>query len=201
MIQINLLPVREERRKANLRQLAMLMGVTVVGSAVLAAGFHIKMKGDISGARTRLAQTQQEIDRLKPQVDQVEHYRETKVQIEQKLDVIKRLDRSRSGPVHVLDELASHTPERMWLTKLRAEAGKITIEGMSLDNELVALFLTSLTDSPYFGEVELEETKAAQLDGLKLNQFRLEAALTEEGSGADDKATSPAAGAPAGPAR
>jgi type IV pilus assembly protein PilN len=200
MIQINLLPVREERRKANLRQLAMLMGVTVVGSAVLATGFHIKMKGDVSGARTRLAQTQQEIDRLKPQVDQVEHYRDTKNQIEQKLDVIKRLDRSRSGPVHVLDELASHTPERMWLTKLRTEGGRITIEGMSLDNELVALFLTSMTDSPYFGEVELEETKAAQLDGLKLNQFRLEAALTEDG-GDDNKAASPAAGAPAGPAR
>jgi type IV pilus assembly protein PilN len=198
MIQINLLPVREERRKANLRQLAMLMGVTVVGSAVLATGFHIKMKGDVSGARTRLAQTQQEIDRLKPQVDQVEHYRDTKNQIEQKLDVIKRLDRSRSGPVHVLDELASHTPERMWLTKLRTEGGRISIEGMSLDNELVALFLTSLTDSAYFGEVELEETKAATLDGLKLNQFRLDAALTDD---SNQNAPNPAAGAPAGPAR
>jgi type IV pilus assembly protein PilN len=198
MIQINLLPVREERRKANLRQLAVLMGVTVIGSAVLAAAFHVKMKGDVSDAQTRLSQTQQEIDRLKPQVDQVEHYRETKNQIEQKLDVIKRLDRSRSGPVHVLDELASHTPERMWLTKLRTEGGRISIEGMSLDNELVALFLTSLTDSAYFGEVELEETKAATLDGLKLNQFRLDAALTDD---SNQNVPNPAAGAPAVPAR
>jgi type IV pilus assembly protein PilN len=162
------------------------------------------MKRDIANSRTRLAQTQQEIDRLKPQVDQVEHYRETKNQIEQKLDVIKRLDRSRSGPVHVLDELASHTPERMWLTKLRTEGGRISIEGMSLDNELVALFLTSLTDSPYFGEVELEETKAATLDGLKLNQFRLDAALTDDGNQgnpANQNAPAPVAGAPAAAAR
>ena len=36
------------------------------------------------------------------------------------LEVIERLDRNRSGPVHVLDELATHSPERLWITRISA---------------------------------------------------------------------------------
>ncbi len=197
MIQINLLPVREERRKANLRQLGILLGATLVGAVALTTAYHLKLKGDVAGAKKALARTQAEIDRLKPQLEQVEHYRETKKQIERKLEVIARLDRSRSGPVHVLDELAVHSPERLWITRLSAKGETITIEGMSLDNELVALFMTALSESPYFGNVELQETRAAEVEGLKLNQFRLEAMIT---SPSDEGQTTAAAatGLPAG---
>ena len=84
---------------------------------------------------------------------------------------------SRSGPVHILDELASRTPERVWLTSLSATGGKIELEGMSLDNELVALFLTALNDSAYFANVELKETELKTVDALKLNTFRIVAQL------------------------
>ena len=55
--------------------------------------------------------------------------------------------------------------------------GQITIEGMSLDNELVALFLTALNESAYFDDVELRETKAKDMSGYKLNEFELSATL------------------------
>jgi len=177
MIRINLLPVREERRKADLRQFGLILGAALVGSLAIVGLYHMKLTGDVDEARASVAATQQQIDRFKPQLEQVEEYRKTKAEIEKKLDVIERLDASRSGPVHVFDELASHAPPRLWLTKLEAHAGKVKIEGMSLDNELVALFLTALNESPYFDEVELRETAAKELGGYKLNEFELSATL------------------------
>ena len=177
MIRINLLPIREERRKADLRQFGLILGAAFIGAIVIVSLYHIKLSGDVKEAKAGVAATQQHIDRFKPQLKQVEEYRETKAEIEKKLEIIGRIEASRSGPVHVFDELATHAPPRLWLTKLAAHGGKITIEGMSLDNELVALFLTALNESAYFSDVELLETKAKEVSGFKLNEFELSAML------------------------
>ena len=114
MIEINLLPVREERRKADLQQQAVLLLMTVVGSIVLAGGYHALLRSSVSATQDGTRQLQRQIDAFGPQLQQVEAFRSAKAEIERKLAVIENLDRSRSGPVHVLDELATHTPERVW---------------------------------------------------------------------------------------
>jgi type IV pilus assembly protein PilN len=198
MIRINLLPVREERRKADLRQFGVVLGAVFVGSLLIVGLYHIKLLSDVREARASVAATQQEIDRFKPQLAQLEEYRTTKAEIEKKLEVIERLDASRSGPVRVFDELAIHAPARLWLTKLEAREGKIRIDGMSLDNELVALFMTALNESPYFDNVELRETAAKELSGYKLNEFTLTATLVTPTDA--KKTTAGGAAAPAGAA-
>jgi type IV pilus assembly protein PilN len=183
MIEINLLPVREERRKADLQQQGVLLLATVIGSMVLVGGYHAYLRSSVSSAQDGTRQLQRQIDAFGPQLKQVEGFRAAKAEIEQKLSVIEDLDRSRSGPIRVLDELASHTPERVWLTKLETGASGVGIEGVSLDNELVALFLTALGESPYFEDVELEETELLEQEGLKLNEFRLRARLITDVGG------------------
>ena len=177
MIRINLLPVREARRKADLHQQFMLIVAAAVGSLVLVAGVHQFVRSSVTNANKRVETLKTQLAQFKPQQDQVEAFKAKKADIEQKLNVIDRLEKSRSGPVHILDELASRTPERVWLTTLKATGGKIELEGMSLDNELVALFLTALNDSPYFANVELKATELKTVDQLKLNTFRIVAQL------------------------
>lgn len=178
MIRINLLPVREERRKQDLRQLAVTLAATLVGSIALAGVFHLSLRGDLADARTSLTATQKQIDRFGPQLQKVEEYKKTKAQIEKKLEVIENLERARSGPVHVLDQIAVHAPEKLWVTRIRAEGRTVHVEGLSLDNELVASFMTALNGSPYFKGVELEGTEAKTVNGFKLNAFKLSASVT-----------------------
>jgi type IV pilus assembly protein PilN len=193
MIHINLLPVREERRKAGARQLALVMAAALVGSVLLAGAVHTKVRHDISSTREQTVATQKEIDRFEPQLKQVEEFKKTKAEIEQKLDVIQGLHEARSGPVHMLDELATHTPDRIWISKISVHGGRLAMEGMSLDNELVALFLTALEESPYFKNVELVETQAKEKDGFRLNAFEVSGVLTAPGAEKrESKATEPA---------
>lgn len=178
MIKINLLPVREERRKADVQQFAVMLIGCLVLSLAIAGFFHWRMLALIDESKESIVQTQAKIDQLGPQLAKVQKYRETKSAIEKKLGVIQELEESRSGPVHVLDELATHAPERLWIQRIEAANRKITIYGMSLDNELVALFLTALSESPYFKAVELRETEAKERDGFKLNHFEVSALIT-----------------------
>ena len=179
MIKINLLPVREERRKANARNMALSLVGTLVGSLVVTGFFHWKLLDELTEVRAAAAETKRQIDQFGPQLAQVEEYRKTKADIEQKLEVIEELFSSRAGPVHLLDELATHAPERLWLTKVESANKEILIKGMSLDNELVAQFMTVLNASPYFTAVELVSTEARERDGLKLNAFEISARATK----------------------
>jgi type IV pilus assembly protein PilN len=177
VIRINLLPVREARRKAGVRQQMVLLAASLIGAVVLSAAIHTWMIGSISSARSRVAALNAQLEQYKPQQQQVAEFKAKKAEIEQKLAVIENLERSRSGPVHIMDELASHIPQRVWLTDLSADNGRITLGGMSLDNELVASFLNALEDSPYFANVELESTELKLVESLKLNTFKIRAGL------------------------
>lgn len=197
MIEINLLPVREARRKADLQQQLLLLGLVVgvaIASCLLA---QLAMLASISGAQTRVAQLNSQISEFQTQLAQVEDFKKKASEIERKLGVIHKLELSRNGPVRLLDELASRSPQKLWITSLQAEGARIQMKGMSLDTELIAEFLNRLSDSPYVKDVELKGTELAESGGLKLNSFQVTAVMTNpEEEKAPEAAPEPVAPAP-----
>lgn len=180
MITINLLPVREERRKAWARQFLGIVLAAVAASAGLSVTHYWWYRSEVQAAKDVVASIQRDIDGFAPQLAQVEKFRAAKADIEKKLKVIDELSLARSGPVHLFDEIATHLPDRMWLTSMDVKGQALTIQGVSLDNELVALFLTAMNSSPYFEEVELLQTEAKEVGGYKLNAFELSATLSSQ---------------------
>jgi type IV pilus assembly protein PilN len=120
MIRINLLPVREARRRADLQQQGLVLVVLVAASLAITGWWHMALRSRVAAAHERVAQIQAQIKQFEPQLKQVDAYKKKKAEVQKKLDVIAGLERSRSGPVHMMDELATRTPERMWLTSLQA---------------------------------------------------------------------------------
>ncbi|HEU4428808.1 MAG TPA: PilN domain-containing protein [Myxococcota bacterium] len=198
MITINLLPVREERRKAWARQFLLIVVAAVGASVGLSAAHHWWYAGEVDSAKQAVARIQKDIDGYAPQLAQVEKFRAAKADIEKKLKVIDELSLARSGPVHLFDEIATHLPDRMWLTSLEVKGQQLTVQGVSLDNELVALFLTALNASPYFDNVELLETEAKEVDGYKLNAFEMSATLGNGQEAKPEPAATPTKQASAG---
>jgi type IV pilus assembly protein PilN len=200
MLEINLLPVREARRKADIRQQLMQLLLVLLVTLGALGFWHSRMAEEISTSEVRISQMQNDIKQFKPQLDQVAAFKVKKARLEKKIDVIDGLDRARSGPVHVLHELATRIPQRLWLTGLESKAGEIRMEGKSLDNELVALFLRGLGDSKYFAKVDLDSTQIVDgRDGLKVVKFAIRAQLVNPEAKAD-AAPAKAPGAPAAPA-
>lgn len=181
MLEINLLPVREARRKACLRQYVMQFVLVVIVMVGGVGVFHSRLNDRIDRTQARVRQMQHDIDQFKPQLAQVAAFKKRRGELENKIDVIDGLDRARSGPVRVLDELATRTPDRLWLTGVATKGDTITLKGQSLDNEIVALFLRNLNESEYFTNVDLGSAKLGKDGGLKLVKFDITAKLVSPG--------------------
>jgi len=177
-----------------------VFALIVVGAVI---GFvHSDLTTQIGTSQNRITQMQNDIEKFKPQLDQVAAFRAKKAELQKKIDVIAGLDRARKGPVRVMDELATHTPERLWLDSVSTKGNALELTGQSLDNELVAVFLGSLGDSPYFENVDLNSTELADgPDGLKVVKFKIQATIVApQTAQAAPAPGAPAAKAPAAPA-
>lgn len=194
MIEINLLPHREAKRKADIRDTVgvLLLGLVLLGGGVL--WMNNSVNSEIASAEASVRQLKSNIEQYKPQQKQVKKYKKKKERLQVKLDVIESLDQARSGPVRLLDELAMRTPERLWLTQLTTNGRAVTLDGESLDTGIVADFLRGLNESPYFVKVDLSQTargKARQ--GVKVVKFTITAEMAnpnkdKSAEGADGKA-------------
>jgi len=187
MLEINLLPVREARRRADVRQQVMQLVFTLIVAGGAIGLVHSNVLDKKQSAQLRVQQMEQDIKQFQPQIEQVAAFKKKKSELEKKIDVIDGLAKARSGPVRLLAELATHVPERLWLKSLSTKGRTITVKGESLDNELVAVFLSDLNSSKVFDQVDLDSTQISDPKGggLKLVDFEITARLMT-----DDKSDS-----------
>jgi type IV pilus assembly protein PilN len=185
IIEINLLPHREARRVAELRQ---TLAFLVLGVVLLAGGIYF-MHADVQRQRdsvqVSVRQLQADLDRYKPQQAKVEGFKAQRAALASKLDVIRGLDRQRTGPVLIMDELGARTPERLWLTKLRFKGSSLVLDGASTDTGVVADFLRNLNESTFFKSVDLDKTnRGREMEGVKLVNFTITVELAATKAGA-----------------
>jgi len=191
MMEINLLPHREARRAADLRE---TVAVLVLGLVVVGGGIFLTDKGvksDLDAAEASVAQLQADIERYEPQKKLVKKFKKRKKQLKSKLDVIDSLEQARNGPVRVLDELSERVPDRLWLTSVETKGKGIKLEGQSLDTDVVADFLRGLNASPYFKNVDLDKTSGGKVvKGVRLVNFEIRADMTSPAKKKADEAKS-----------
>ncbi len=184
MIKINLLPVRATKKKEAVQRHVLFFVVGLVAVLGVCAGVYAERASAFSGIQQKNAVLTEEINNLKKIIGEVDVYRAQKELLEKKLGVIRKLKADKTGPVHMLDELASRIPEKLWLESLEETDGRVEFEGISINNEVIATFMSRLEESVYFSEVYLVSIEAKKDDSdLRLKQYQVTARLvvpTEE---------------------
>jgi type IV pilus assembly protein PilN len=183
MIRINLLPVRAEKRKEILRQQAVLAAVIVL---LLVGGIglvHSWLKADIEDLQRRIVERRAQVAELQKKIGKVKQYKTKKRELEEKIEVIAQLEKRQRGPVRVLDELARIIPEQMWIERLKDAGGALSLEGLAIDNQTIARFMTSMQASPWFGGVRLEVTRQVTRAGVNLKSFSIKTSVVYRESG------------------
>jgi len=175
MIRINLLPVRETKRQANLRKQGVFLGLAAAVGVFLSILLGVSVAARTADKEKQIRAATEELQKLQKTRDEVEKFRAEKAEIERKLGVIASLEKTRTGQVKIFDEIATRIPERVWLDEMSLKEGVITLSGVSIDAEIVAEFMTSLSGSELFRDVTLTETTLKEKDGLKLNAFQIQA--------------------------
>ena len=160
MIRINLLPVRVSKKKAAGKQQLVLFAALVVLGYVGNLVWAQARASELKARQQKVAKTREEIAQLDRIIGEVKNIKEQQAALREKLGILADLKAGRSGPVRVMDALATLTPKRLWITKLEEKGGNATITGAASTFDDVSAFMTALKGNPHFAGVELSKTAA-----------------------------------------
>ena len=173
MIKINLLLARKEKKKIGIqREVIVLAGSVVLLLSIL--GFvHWKYYQEREEMVARISKTKTEIMHYKSLTTEVNKAKEAQKTLQDKINVITTLRKEKSSPARVLDELSVLKPEKIQLESLKKEGTRLGIEGIALDDETVANFMTNLRKSKLFKNVDLIVSEQSEQSRIKLKKFTL----------------------------
>jgi type IV pilus assembly protein PilN len=178
MIHINLLPVREiKRRNKAIREIALSSAAFLCFLVLLASIslYQINYAGNLQQEHNRIQSEKQQYAKVLEEIKKLEAEKKTLLT---RIEVIKQLKESSSLTVHVLDEIATLTPtHRMWLKKLQQTGNGLTLSGMALDNQTVAKYMDDLGTSAYIQNVILASASMEKYADRNLKSFSISCAV------------------------
>lgn len=174
MIRVNLLPHREEKRKARQKQFGILAGLAAaVGVAVVGLLWFV-FDSQIENQKGRNNYLNTEIVKLDKQIDEIKRIREETASLLSKKQVVEGLQSNRSEPVYLLDQLLRQLPEGLYLKSIKQTGQKISVSGYAQSNARVSAFMRNIEASPYLGNPNLIEIKSVTLNTQRANEFILD---------------------------
>ena len=179
MIRINLLPVREWKKRESVRKqisifflslLLLLVGLLAVGSTI---------QGKVMMQRQELKSLEEQKKKLAYVNRKINAVKSKTKEVENKFSSIEKLQQGRIFTVQALDEIVTSLPlNRLWITSLQFNGGNMNLSGVALDNHTVALFMKRLDASAMCSRVKLKNSNLKKVQGHDLMQFSLSLAVT-----------------------
>ncbi len=192
MIRINLLPHREEKRKAQRQQFFALAGLAAVAAILLVFLVHGVIAGYISSQESKNEFLKREIAALDKDIDEIKRLKEQTNALLSRKSVIESLQGGRTEAVQLFNELARQVPVGIYLTLLKQNGNKVTLTGFAQSNARVSTLMRNLEASPLLERPDLLEIKATTQGNRRYAEFNLDVFITRaaaEGEGKPGSAT------------
>ena len=174
MIRINLLPVRQWRRKEAVRRQIPLFFLTLLLLLSVLLGLGITVQGRLSMKRDEVAALEQQKRELAYVNKKIAEVKKKHKEIENKFSSIERLQHGRNFTVRAFDEVVTAMPiDRVWLADMNLNGNQMTLSGVALDNHTVALFMKRLERSSMVSDVTLGQTTKKRFQGKEFVQFSM----------------------------
>jgi len=179
MIRINLLPVKEDKLAKEAKDfLIIVVGALAVVLVLLVLNSRVLVEREAE-SMARIQEADKEIANLRIIMGEIKSLKEKKDALQNKMDMIVRLQEQNVGPVRVFDELSLKLPSsKIWLEKLTLRGTRIDIDGFTLENQEVANFMNQLENSMFFSGINLRKvTKDKTVRGVQTLSYNLNATV------------------------
>jgi type IV pilus assembly protein PilN len=188
VIRINLLPHREEKRKARREQFYALSGLMLVlGGVIWFLGFTV-INGYISSQESKNAYLKLQISELDKQIDEIKKLKEQTEALLARKQVIESLQANRAETVYLFNELARQVPAGIYLRSVRQTGQKIALSGYAQSSARVSTLMRNLDESPLLEKPELVEIKSATVGRRRLGDFSMTISITRQTADTSRKA-------------
>ncbi len=183
MIRINLLPHREEKRRARRQQFYVLLGLATLLSGLMVVLVYSVIAGYLSAQEARNDFLKKEIAVLDKEIDQIKRLKEQSDALMERKRIIESLQRDRAEAVRLLSELAKQMPEGVYLRSLKQEGQRISLAGFAQSSARVSTLMRNIEASPWLEKPQLLEIKAVMIDKRRLNEFSMNASIKRTAAG------------------
>lgn len=199
MARINLLPWREERRKARQKEFAGMVGLAVVAGVLLSFLIYSFYSGRISTQAARNEYLRGEITKVDGQIKEIEALDKKKAKLLARKEVIEQLQSNRAQMVHLFDSLVRTIPDGVALTAIKQEGDILTLSGRSQSNARVSTYMRNLEGSGWMTNPDLNVIEAKEGNAGLPYEFNLKVKLANPNAAKDGESAPvvPAASAPA----
>jgi type IV pilus assembly protein PilN len=178
VISVNLLPKEERTEERQLvaapRKTFLLPLGVIVATTVPILLLYFLQTTKIQGLRSDILVAEQESQRLKPQIEKINQLMQAREDLNLRLNLVGELNRARTLPVQVLDELALQMPDHLWLTKLTQSGPTgVALEGMTFSNLVIADLMARLEATDLYADIGLTKAERKTIGADKVLAFTL----------------------------
>ena len=180
MIKINLLPLREERKRER-KRLDISVSILMFLLTVLIGGYlYINISGEIESLQLQIRSKKAEDARLTRKVGEIRVLKNKKKELEKKIGVINALNKERLMAIKVMEEVSIQVPEKIWFKSFEVKNHRLVITGISLDDQTLSTFISRLNHSLRFKNVWLQQSRQIVFNKVKLKAFSLNCNVVTE---------------------
>jgi type IV pilus assembly protein PilN len=173
MIKINLLHAKKVKGKVGVRKDIIIFILAVLCLLGLLGMMQWRIGKEKEDTFAKIQKTKEDIKYYNALISQAQKDKENQKRLQEILDVINSLRKEKSFASRVMDEVSIQKPEKLQLESLKKEGSKLGIEGVALDDETVANFMTNLRKSKLFKNVDLVVSEQFEQSKVKLKKFTL----------------------------
>ncbi|MBC2716769.1 MAG: pilus assembly protein PilN [Desulfobacteraceae bacterium] len=174
MIRINLLPYRAARSKENIRKQVSIFLLSFVLLIVVLGVFNSYLSSREEKLSNNLDNLKKEVAIYEEKARQVEEIKKKLDTLNKQIEIVNQLKEYREKPPKLLAKMTETIiPGRMQLTRLISDDANLTLEGVALDNETVAVFMLRLERSGLFSDVDLASSQQVNKYNVDMKQFNI----------------------------
>ncbi|MDD3804425.1 MAG: PilN domain-containing protein [bacterium] len=192
MIEINLLPEEERKRKKaevgfsglSIKFPTNFAFFAIIGGSVLLLVIlfiiHFVQVGSINQLNKKIGEKQAELKKLKEEVAKVDAMKQKEGEINAKIETIKKLVVGKFTYAKALDIFVSNLPDYLWIDELTIKNKKVVIKGKTFSNLMITDLMTNLKkQTEYFDAFILKDIVNKPESGYDIISFEINASFKQ----------------------
>lgn len=160
MAKINLLPWREERRKQQLQEFAVILGMVAVAAIIAAFGWKMARERAVEDQKSRNSYVETQISELEQSINEIEELQRRRDALVERMNVIQGLQGNRPSIVHFFDQFVTTLPDGVYYRSIKQAGTRFDITGVAESNNRISNLMRALEASEWFANPSLSKVVA-----------------------------------------
>jgi type IV pilus assembly protein PilN len=152
--------------------MAVAAGTAIVGALIVGL-MHTYYAEKIDNQERRNQFLQSEIAKLDKEIAEINKLKDEIRALLARKQIIETLQADRAQTVHLLDDLVKRMPEGVYLRSLSQKGLRVNLQGYAQSNARVSTLMRNIEASPWLGNPELIEVKAARVGNRRIAEFNM----------------------------